>query len=91
MARAGTCPPTGAEARTADPSKMSASARTVVGRANDPALPLEHIPDPDERGGCGADDGEEHEIERDLVQPRRVGEQRAESRGTAEATASPSA
>lgn len=36
-------------------------------RAKEPSLPLEHIPDPDEGGGCGADDGEEDEVERDLV------------------------
>jgi len=50
-------------------------------RANDPSLPLEHIPDPDEGGGCGTDDGEEDEVIRELVQPHHVGQECAGREG----------
>jgi hypothetical protein len=43
--------------------------------------PLEQVADPDERSRGGADDGKQHEVERDVVEPRRIGKQSADREG----------
>ena len=56
-----------------------------------PPVPSSDVADADERSRGGADDCEEHEVERDAVEARRVGERERRARATAEAAANPSA